>query len=321
MGKFACTRWKLIRSINCLQDVLFLFATWRSLTMAFGSLLPASRSLAADLCAQLTVRSEIEVKIVDIRDMTNVMYLREHPKPAKHVTFHPSDSCIAVSCTDGIIYIYDLNTGTPILERKLDGVIRSLESDDEISSEAAWHPDGRAFACPMATRDIQVISRSDGENQRAFGDGHTGDVTTLAWSPNGALLLSAGSDGKILLWETKTQKVLARYFSSVDSGLGTDQCKDTIIPKSLILPGIHLKISSHLSLRKGNCSFTRILFPPIVCNFLKILFSQLRISMTHFQKYPVTPVNFKSSEIKIMIMLETEGEALRTLLMTSLVLI
>ena len=38
-----------------------------------------------------------------------------------------------------------------------------------------------------------------------------GDVTALAWSPNGAMLLTAGGDRKILLWETGTQKVLARY--------------------------------------------------------------------------------------------------------------
>lgn len=150
------------------------------------------------------------MKIVDIKDMTNVLYLREHPKPAKHLSFHPSSSCIAVSCSDGIIYIYDLGTETATLVRKVDGIIRSLESDDETSSQAIWHPDGRALAAPTATRDIQVISRSDGEKQRAFSAGHTGDVTTLAWSQNGALLLSAGSDGKILLWETKSQKILAR---------------------------------------------------------------------------------------------------------------
>ncbi|MCJ1260637.1 hypothetical protein MMC22_000499 [Lobaria immixta] len=154
---------------------------------------------------------EVEVKVVDTRDMTNVLYLRDHPKPAKHVSFHPSGSYLAASCTDGIIYIYGLTTEEPGLERKVDGVIRSLETEVETSSQAIWHPDGRAFAAPTATRDIQVISRADGARERSFGGGHMGDITSLAWSPNGALLLSAGSDRKILLWETKTQKILARY--------------------------------------------------------------------------------------------------------------
>lgn len=142
--------------------------------------------------------------------MTRVLYLRDHPKPPKHLSFHPSGSTIAVSCTDGIVYIYDLKSETPQLVRKIDGVIRSLEPDSEVSALAAWHPDGRAFAAPKATRDIQVVSSSDGENQRIFAGGHMGDITAIAWSPNGSLLLTAGSDRKIILWETKSQKVLAR---------------------------------------------------------------------------------------------------------------
>ena len=37
-----------------------------------------------------------------------------------------------------------------------------------------------------------------------------GDITALSWSPNGALLVTAATDRKILLWETKTLKVIAR---------------------------------------------------------------------------------------------------------------
>ncbi|MCJ1224222.1 hypothetical protein MMC12_000866 [Toensbergia leucococca] len=154
---------------------------------------------------------ELTVKLVDTRDNLRVLCLREQPKPTKHLSFHPSGSYLAVSCTDGIVYIYSLSTEEPELVRKVDGLIRSLEADVETTSRAIWHPDGRAFGAPTATRDIQVVSRSDGERQRAFAGGHMGDITALAWSPNGALLATAGSDRKIILWETKTQKILARY--------------------------------------------------------------------------------------------------------------
>ncbi|KAI9873992.1 MAG: hypothetical protein M1830_010314 [Pleopsidium flavum] len=143
--------------------------------------------------------------------MSRVLYLRDQQKPVKHLSFHPSGSYLALSCTDGIIYIYSLSTEEPELVRKIDGLIRTLETDAEASSRAVWHPDGRALAAPTATRDIQVVSRSDGERQRAFATGHMGDITAVAWSPNGALLASAGADRKILLWETKTQKIIARY--------------------------------------------------------------------------------------------------------------
>jgi len=158
----------------------------------------------------LILASELTVKVVNTTNTDKVLYLREQPKPTKHLSFHPSGSYLAASCTNGIVYIYSLSTEEPELVRKVDGVIRTLETDAEASSKAIWHPDGRAFAAPTATRDIQVVSRSDGERQKAFSGGHMGDVTALAWSPNGALLMTAGADRKIMLWETRTQKVVAR---------------------------------------------------------------------------------------------------------------
>lgn len=154
---------------------------------------------------------ELVVKVVKTSDTSSVMYLRDQNKPVKHLAFDPSSKYIALSCTDGILYVYSLVDDEPDLVRKVDGLLRPLETDDEISSKVVWHPDGRAFAAPTATRDIQVVSRGDWENQRVFSSGHMGDITALSWSPNGAMLASAGRDRKILLWETKAQKILATY--------------------------------------------------------------------------------------------------------------
>ena len=155
--------------------------------------------------------SELVIKVVNTADSYKVLYLRELPKPTKHLSFDPSGTYIAASCTDGIVYIYSLSTEEPELIRKVDGLIRRLEVESDLSARAVWHPDGRAFAAPTATRDVQVVSSGDGERQRAFSGGHMGDVTALAWSPNGALLITAGKDHKIVLWDTKTQKTLSRY--------------------------------------------------------------------------------------------------------------
>jgi len=100
----------------------------------------------------LTSSSELVVKIVNVDDMTRVRYLREQSKPVKHLSFDPSGRLLTVSCTDGVIYVYNLEDEEPKLVRTLDGIIRSLESDDQASSVVAWHPDGRAFIAPTATR-------------------------------------------------------------------------------------------------------------------------------------------------------------------------
>ena len=154
---------------------------------------------------------ELVVKVVRASDTSSVMYLREQLKPVKHISFDPTSKYLTLSCTDGLVYVYSLVNDEPELIRKIDGLIRTVETDDEVSSKVVWHPDGRAFAAPTATRDIQVMSKNDWELQRLFTNGHMGDVTALAWSPNGAMLASAGKDRKILLWETKTQTVIASY--------------------------------------------------------------------------------------------------------------
>ncbi|POS85967.1 chromosome segregation protein-like protein [Erysiphe pulchra] len=154
---------------------------------------------------------EITVKIVNTNDVRSLKILQEHTKPAKYISFDPSGKLIALSCTDGIVYIYSLSDDPPILIRKIDGLIRTAETEDEICTKVVWCPDGRAFAAPTATRNIQVVSIEDWENQRSFSDGHIGEITALAWSKNGAMLASAGKDRKIVLWESKNQKVLATY--------------------------------------------------------------------------------------------------------------
>src|SRR5271156_6222129 len=156
------------------------------------------------------MHSELEVKIVNRHDMEQVIVLREHPKPVKHLTYDPTGKYLAASCTDGIIYIYDVQTDEPTLYRTVDGVIRPLETDADATSRCVWHPDGRAFACPTATRDIAIVSVEDGAQQRSFSNGHMGDITSLAWSPNGALLASSCAT-TLVIWETKTQKAIKTF--------------------------------------------------------------------------------------------------------------
>lgn len=151
------------------------------------------------------------MKIVNIEDMTKVKYLRDQAKGAKHVSFDPNGRYVAVSSTDGHVYIYSTVSEEPELVRKIDGVIRRLEPEDEATSKVVWHPDGTAFVTAEATRDICMCSTMEWKKEKVFSGGHNGDVTALGWSPNGALLVSAGADGQILLWETKSQKVLERY--------------------------------------------------------------------------------------------------------------
>ncbi|KAH6670132.1 WD40-repeat-containing domain protein [Halenospora varia] len=186
-------------------------------SMSFDKYLVRSSLPIRDVCISpdgkwcAVASDELVVKIVSTSDTSTIMYIRDLQKPAKHISFDPSSKYISLSCTDGLVYIYSLIDDAPELLRKIDGLIKTVDTTDEVSARIAWHPDGRAFAAPTATRDIQVMSRGDWENQRVFSNGHMGDITALAWSPNGSMLVSAGKDNRIVLWETKTQQQIASY--------------------------------------------------------------------------------------------------------------
>ncbi|CAI6097100.1 unnamed protein product [Clonostachys chloroleuca] len=169
-------------------------------------------SLTADFEWCAVASGDSTVKIVGIKEGTPEKHLRDHNRPVRHVTLDPQGSLAAVSADDGIIYIYSIASNEPELVHKLDGIIGVVADDnEEVTTKAVWHPDGRAFAVPTPTHGIEVISKGDWAKQRGFADGHLAEITALAWSPNGALLASAGKDGKVLIWETKSQTVIQRY--------------------------------------------------------------------------------------------------------------
>lgn len=159
----------------------------------------------------LVAGDELSAKIVNTKDLKKVKYLREHNQAVKHVSMDPAGRVATLSGTNGVIYVYSLTAEEPELLRKIDGVIGAVDAESEVLTRAVWHPDGRAFAVVTPTKEIQVISKNDWEKQRAFKDGHFEDITALAWSPNGAMLASASKEGKVVVWETKTQSTIARY--------------------------------------------------------------------------------------------------------------
>jgi chromosome transmission fidelity protein 4 len=127
--------------------------------MEIGLLWPASRFfLDSKKGTLLTALSELSVKVVNTKDMTNVLYLRDQPRAVKHVSFDQSGSSLSVSCADGIVYVYSMSTEPPELIKKVDGLIKSLETDSESSSKVVWHPDGRAFVAPTATRGMALFA-------------------------------------------------------------------------------------------------------------------------------------------------------------------
>lgn len=102
--------------------------------------------------------SELVVKMVNTLDMTRVLHLTEQTRPVKHVAFDHSGSTLAVSCSDGIVYIYSVSHEVPKLVKRIDGLIKTMETDVEACCRVIWHPDGKALAVPTGSRCMRGLS-------------------------------------------------------------------------------------------------------------------------------------------------------------------
>ena len=76
------------------------------------------------------------------------------------------------------------------------------------------------LACSMlsaiATRRVKPLDGDEGK-PRASLEGYTGDVYSIAWSPNGKLLATGSDDRTVKLWDAATGKMLCRLTGHTDS--------------------------------------------------------------------------------------------------------
>ena len=76
-----------------------------------------------------------------------------------------------------------------------------------LESVAAINPDGTSAAVGSPDGTISFIDLSTGAIHPAAG-GHTANVQSVRYSPNGRMLVSTADDGKVIVWDPKTAQPL-----------------------------------------------------------------------------------------------------------------
>src|SRR5689334_7157937 len=80
---------------------------------------------------------------------------------------------------------------------------------------AAWSPDGRRLACGGCAKDggVVLVWETTGEHEDEPVQALSrlpGAVFAVAWSPNGKVLMSGESTGKVVWWDVESGACLAR---------------------------------------------------------------------------------------------------------------
>jgi WD40 repeat protein len=72
-----------------------------------------------------------------------------------------------------------------------------------------WHPEGKYLAMGASKNngsDVVLLNRNFDEEARFKH--HSKPVSIVAWSPNGAYLVSAGQDAKLCVWDVKSKVII-----------------------------------------------------------------------------------------------------------------
>lgn len=110
--------------------------------------------------------------------------------------FDPEEEFIAVGNRNDQTAIYNAATG-----KKLRNLPKTM------TQEIAFSPGGQTLACTYVDGSLGLWSVTDGR-QQVLKKTKARELYTVAWSPDGRLLATAGSKGKITVWNAQNLKIL-----------------------------------------------------------------------------------------------------------------
>jgi WD40 repeat protein/serine/threonine protein kinase len=173
----------------------------------------------------LSASQDRSVRLWDLRagDLSSTA-LAGHQDDVWDAVFSPDSSRIASASDDGSIIVWNTQSDQPL------GRLIGTQGDAVLSAAAS--SDGRWFATAGGNpfgpgSDFAVRLWDAATDQARIFEGHTSNVTALAFSPDSTLLASASSDGSIVLWNTEggePHQILAmtRASSSLAVAFSTD---------------------------------------------------------------------------------------------------
>src|SRR5262249_23651512 len=139
-----------------------------------------------------------------------VHQLKAHRGPVNSVSFAPGREQLASAGQDGSVKIWDVDSGKQILAFESGAAVNSvvyspdgktLAWGDDNNQISLWEEGLQSGSAPEQGPRIFEDSERAAQNDRRVLPGHTGPVTSLAFSPDGKRLASVSRDATMKIWD------------------------------------------------------------------------------------------------------------------------
>lgn len=171
-----------------------------------------SVDLSADGTRLLSGSFDYVARLWDVEAQRELRRLDGHDGAVNAAIFLPGGGQAATAGDDLLVIIWDLGSGTPL--RRMNG-----HKGKVVGLDAS--PDGRLIASAGWDRAVKIWSADTGAEVRQLK--HPANVNTVAFTADGAHLLSGAADGRLRRWDLATGRLLsaveAHQFSLVDVAL------------------------------------------------------------------------------------------------------